>query len=202
MAATWVGALAFVLGSCAVSGEGEFASIPPADVPFGLADQLAASTTTSTSTTIVGEGSESQLVEELVDVYYILGSGLFKVQTNVASPASPAQALALLGVNPLGDPSFVGLRTAIPANFDAEVLIARGVAQVDASESFLRSLAPTDQRLAIAQIVATLTSRPGIGQVVFTVEDTPIAVPRGRGDVVAAGTPVSFDDYAMLIVQE
>ena len=33
----------------------------------------------------------------------------------------------------------------------------------------------------------------------FSVNGKPIGVPRGRGDIAAAGVPVAFDDYKMLI---
>jgi spore germination protein GerM len=118
----------------------------------------------------------------------------------VVSPASPEQTLTLLTANPLSGPGYIGLRSALPRSFEADITVARGVARVDAQGSFLRLIAPSDQRLAIAQIVATLTSRPGIGQVVFAVDGAPIAVPRGRGDLVPPGTPVTFDDYASLII--
>jgi spore germination protein GerM len=76
------------------------------------------------------------------------------------------------------------------------------VAQVDATRAFLNSLSGLDQKLAIAQIVLTLTSRPGVGQVLFSVEGKFISVPRGRGDSVASGIAVTFDDYESLVNQQ
>ena len=192
--------LGALLAGCAVAGEGDFAAIDSSEIPLSLSQAATTTIATTTTTTLAPQLDSSQMVNELVDLYFILGAGLLKVQTNVVSPASPTQVLSLLGAGPLNDPSYVGLRSAIPQSFEAEVEVMRGVATVSAPASFLRALAPSDQRLAIAQIVATLTSRPGIGQVTFVVEGTPIAVPRGRGDLVAAGTPVTFDDYAMLIL--
>lgn len=191
--------LTVALSGCAVAGSGTFSAIDDSEIPLSL---LQATTTVppTTSTTVATEIDSSQTIDELVDLYFILGTGLLKVQSSVVSPASPEQAMSLLGSGPLDDPSYVGLRSAIPPALEFEVQVARGVADVTVPDSFLRSLAPTDQRLAIAQIVATLTSRPGIGQVTFLVDGAPIAVPRGRGDVVPAGTPVTFDDYVMLIL--
>ena len=71
----------------------------------------------------------------------------------------------------------------------------------DCMGAFLDSIKPNEQRLAIAQIVLTLTSQPGIGQVTFSVGGKAIGVPRGRGDIAGAGTPVTFDDYKMLIAK-
>jgi hypothetical protein len=189
-----------LLSSCAVAGSGQFAPIDDSEIPLSLSQAATTTVASTTTTTIANDLDTSQMVNELVDLYFILGAGLLKVQTNVVSPASPSQALLLLGSGPLNDPSYAGLRSAIPQTLDATVELSRGVATVTVPESFLRTLAPSDQRLAIAQIVATLTSRPGIGQVSFVVDDAPIAVPRGRGDLVAPGTPVTFDDYAMLII--
>ena len=76
------------------------------------------------------------------------------------------------------------------------------MARVDASRTFLNSLSGLDQKLAIAQIVLTLTSRPGVGQVLFSVDGKLISVPRGRGDSVASGVAVTFDDYSSLINQQ
>jgi hypothetical protein len=189
-----------LLSSCAVAGSGEFSPIDDSEIPLSLSQAATTTVASTTTTTVANDLDTSQMVNELVDLYFILGAGLLKVQTNVVSPASPSQAMLLLGSGPLNDPSYAGLRSAIPPTLDATVELSRGVATVAVPESFLRTLAPSDQRLAIAQIVATLTSRPGIGQVSFVVDDVPIAVPRGRGDLVAAGMPVTFDDYAMLII--
>lgn len=189
-----------LLPGCAVSGNGTFVEIDKSEIPLSLSQAATTTAVTTTTTTVVSNVDSAQMVNELVDLYFILGAGLLKVQTSVVSPASPSQTLTLLGAGPLNDPSYVGLRSAIPQNFDAEVEVVRGVATVSATESFLRTLAPSDQRLAIAQIVATLTSRPGVGQVTFVVDGNPISVPRGRGDLVPPETPVTFDDYAMLII--
>lgn len=196
---TW-GIALVLLSSCAVAGTSDFSPIDEAEIPLSLSQSATTTIASTTTTTVAADLDSAQMVNELVDLYFILGAGLLKVQTNVVSPASPAQALSLLGAGPLNDPSYAGLRSAIPQTLEGEVEVARGVATVTVPESFLRALPPTDQRLAIAQIVATLTSRPGVGQVSFVVDGVPIAVPRGRGDLVAAGTPVTFEDYAMLII--
>jgi spore germination protein GerM len=193
--------MSMTLAGCAVDGDGQFTSIARSDIPFGLADAVTTTAPTTTTTTVVADDeTDNTVVDEIVDLYYLLGAGLFRVQTTVVSPATPDQVLTYLSTNTLSGPSYVGLRSAVPTTLEATITVSRGVAEVDAEGSFLRAIAPSDQRLAIAQIVATVTSRPGIGQVVFAVDGVQIAVPRGRGDVVPAGTPVTFDDYAMLII--
>ena len=192
-----------VLSSCAVPSSGSYQQVSNADIPFGLSSPQ--TTIPQTTTTVSDPNSTESLpiaVSEPVDLFFISNSRIIKVQRNVASPANPAQALSSLVEGPSTSPEFVGLRTALPTTFTARVDVTRGVAQVDATRAFLNSLSGLDQKLAIAQIVLTLTSRPGVGQVLFSVEGKLISVPRGRGDSVASGIAVTFDDYASLINQQ
>ncbi len=192
-----------VLSSCAVPSSGSYQQVSNADIPFGLSSPQ--TTIPQTTTTVSDPNSTESLpiaVSEPVDLFFISNSRIIKVQRNVASPANPAQALSSLVEGPSTSPEFVGLRTALPTTFTARVDVIRGVAQVDATRAFLNSLSGLDQKLAIAQIVLTLTSRPGVGQVLFSVEGKLISVPRGRGDSVASGIAVTFDDYASLINQQ
>ena len=192
-----------VLSSCAVPSSGSYQQVSNADIPFGLSSPQ--TTIPQTTTTLSDPNSTESLpiaVSEPVDLFFISNSRIIKVQRNVASPANPAQALSSLVEGPSTSPEFVGLRTALPTTFTARVDVIRGVAQVDATRAFLNSLSGLDQKLAIAQIVLTLTSRPGVGQVLFSVEGKLISVPRGRGDSVASGIAVTFDDYASLINQQ
>ena len=192
-----------VLSSCAVPSSGSYQQVSNADIPFGLSSPQ--TTIPQTTTTLSDPNSTESLpiaVSEPVDLFFISNSRIIKVQRNVASPANPAQALSSLVEGPSTSPEFVGLRTALPTTFTAKVDVIRGVAQVDATRAFLNSLSGLDQKLAIAQIVLTLTSRPGVGQVLFSVEGKLISVPRGRGDSIASGVAVTFDDYASLINQQ
>jgi len=192
-----------VLSSCAVPSSGSYQQVAPADVPFGLnAPQTTLPATTTTVLDLISIESVPIAVSEPIDLFFISNSRIIKVQRNVASPANPAQALSSLVEGPNTSPEFVGLRTALPTTFTASVDVIRGVARVDATRAFLNSLSGFDQKLAIAQIVLTLTSRPGVGQVLFSVDSKLISVPRGRGDSVASGVAVTFDDYASLINQQ
>ena len=195
--------LLVVLSSCAVPSSGSYQQVAPEDIPFGL--NAPQTTIPQTTTTILDPKSTESLpvaVSEPIDLFFISNSRIIKVQRNVASPANPAQALSSLVEGPSTSPEFVGLRTALPTTFVASVDVIRGVAQVDATSVFLDSLSGLDQKLAIAQIVLTLTSRPGVGQVLFSVDGQLISVPRGRGDSVASGVAVTFDDYSSLINQQ
>jgi len=196
-------ALALLGAACSVPSSGKYEQIPNREIPFDL---NAASTTStvapSTTTTLVTVTSEPQVVSEPVDVYFVSNSMVVRTQQNIVSPATATQTLTVLIAGPGADAATTGLRSAVPKFFNATVDVLRGVAMIDAGSSFLKDLPAADQKLAIAQLVLTLTSRPGIGQVMFSVDGVAIAVPRGRGDLAAAGTAVTFDDYKNLIAQE
>jgi len=189
--------------SCAVPSEGSYQKVAPSDIPFGLDEpQTTIPETTTTLSLSPIDDTAPVAVSEPVDLFFISNLRITRVQRNVASPASPAQALSSLVAGPNSSPEYVGLRSALPVNFAATVEVIRGVARVDATQAFLDSLSGLDQKLAIAQIVLTLTSRPGVGQVLFSVESKLISVPRGRGDSVASGVPVTYDDYSQLISEQ
>ena len=195
--------LVVLFSSCAVPSSGSYSQVAPAEIPFGLnAPQTTLPPTTTTVSDPMITDSLPVAVSEPIDLFFISNSRIIKVQRNVASPANPSQALSSLVEGPSTSPEFVGLRTALPTTFAASVDVIRGVARVDASRTFLNSLSGLDQKLAIAQIVLTLTSRPGVGQVLFSVDGKLISVPRGRGDSVASGVAVTFDDYSSLINQQ
>lgn len=195
----------WLIAGCSVPASSGFEEIPPNEIPFDLdAPSTTVVTTTSTTTTTLDpndNAAKPEVVSEIVDLYFVSSNSVVKTQRNITSPATAAQTLASLIAGPPNDGTAVGLRSALPDSFTATVDVVRGVATVDAASSFLNNLSPGDQKLAIAQLVLTLTSRPGIGQVLFSVDGTPIAVPRGRGDLAPAGQSVSFDDYTNLIIQ-
>lgn len=195
---TTVGSLALVsvvCASCAIPSDGAFEAIPAADVPYELASPRT-TVVPSSATTLPGSDTST----EAIDAYFIANSRVLKIVRLVAAPAGPDQAIATLSTLDSQDPTLAGLRTAIPRTFSATVTVERGVAIVDSTRGLLDTLSPLDQRLAVAQIVLTLTSRPGIGQVLFAVDGVPTGVPRGRGDLAGQLTPVTFDDYASLVV--
>jgi len=195
--------LALLGAACSVPSSGNYEQFPSGEIPFDL---NAASTTStvapSTTTTPETVTSDPQVVSEPVAVYFVINSMLIRTQQNIVSPATATQTLTVLISGPGADATTTGLRSAVPKFFIASVDVLRGVAIIDAGSSFLKDLPAADQKLAIAQLVLTLTSRPGIGQVLFSVDGVAIAVPRGRGDLAAAGTAVTFDDYKNLIAQE
>lgn len=191
-------ALALMATGCASRSDG-FRAIAPSDVPFKLGAPSTAIATDSTSTSLPAAVPEG-IVVDTVDLYFVANEALVRVQRLVAGSVSPSSALELLATGPGAEAGQLGVRSAIPGGFTPDVRVIRGVALVDLGEVRLESLSPGDQRFFVAQIVLTLTSRNGVGQVVFSVAGEPIAVPRGRGDLVEPLTPVTFDDYAGMVV--
>ena len=184
--------------ACSVNSGSEFVEVGQSEIPFDLsAPETTATTTTvplATQTTVAGT------IYELADLYFIKNNQLLKVQLEIGGPTNPQNVFAAL-IAGLPDPAHTKVTTLLPANLTAIIDVQGGVANVNLQSGILDALTPSQQRLAIAQISLTLTSQPGIGQVTFSVNGKPIGVPRGKGDIAAAGTPVAFDDYKMLITK-
>ncbi|MFM7872150.1 MAG: GerMN domain-containing protein [Actinomycetota bacterium] len=195
---------ALILTGCAVPDRGAVQAVDPDQIPYEL--NATSTSTTSSSTTLPANPTDSSTVApettipvESVNLFYVAGLQVVPIARLLLSPASAAQVLAALaeGVPP-GDPA-AGLRTALPADFVAAVLVERGVARVDLPPTFVTEVPGAEQRLAIAQIVLSLTRRAGIGQVVFTSGGQLQSVPRGRGDLTDPGSAVTCEDYASLL---
>lgn len=185
--------------ACSVNSGGEFMEVDQSEIPFDLsAPETTATTTTTvplaTQTTVAGT------IYELADLYFIKNNQLLKVQLEIGGPTNPQNVFAAL-IAGLPDPAHTKVTTLLPANLTAIIDVQGGVANVNLQSGILDALTPSQQRLAIAQISLTLTSQPGIGQVTFSVNGKSIGVPRGKGDIAAAGIPVAFDDYKMLITK-
>jgi hypothetical protein len=191
--------------SCGVPTSSDFVQIPEVNIPFELNV-----TSTTTTTTVPVEldastsGSDSpnavpEIVNETVDLYFIIANRLVATKIQIASPATTTQVLSALVAGPPSGDAGSGLRSAIAASLQAKIDVSKGIVMIDANNFLLAGLSPIDQRLAIAQLVLTFTSRPGIGQAKFSVNGVSIAVPRGRGDLSKPGDPVSYDDYISLL---
>ena len=180
--------------ACSVNSGSEFVEVDQSEIPFDLsAPETTATTTTvplATQTTVAGT------IYELADLYFIKNNQLLKVQLEIGGPTNPQNVFAAL-IAGLPDPAHTKVTTLLPANLTAIIDVQGGVANVNLQSGILDALTPSQQRLAIAQISLTLTSQPGIGQVTFSVNGKSIGVPRGKGDIAAAGIPVAFDDYKM-----
>jgi spore germination protein GerM len=191
--------------SCGVPTSSEFVQIPEANIPFEL---NVASTTTTTTVPVELDASTSgsdspnavsEIVNETVDLYFIIANRLVATKIQIVSPATTTQVLSALVAGPPSGDAGSGLRSAIAVSLQAKIDVSKGIVMIDANNFLLAGLSPIDQRLAIAQLVLTFTSRPGIGQAKFSVNGVSIAVPRGRGDLSRPGDPVSYDDYISLL---
>lgn len=193
------------VSGCGVPREGDLQPLGADDLPPVLVDTTVVTTTTLPSegvSAVSGDSVAPATVYEPVELYFISANRAVSTTRLLVSPATPTQVLDTLLQGIRGEEASTGLRSALPTRFVATVDTRRGVALISASAPFLSDLSPTDQRLAIAQIVLTLTRRPGIGQVSFRVDGTEIAVPRGAGDLTAAGGTVTFDDYTVLVSRD
>ena len=184
--------------ACSVNSASEFVEVDQSEIPF----DLSAPETTAITTTvpIAAQTTVAGAVYEIVDLYFIKNNQLLNVQLEIGGPTNPQNVFAAL-IAGLPDPAHSKVTSLLPANLTAIIEVQGGVANINLQSGILDSLAPSQQRLAIAQISLTLTSQPGIGQVTFSVNGKPIGVPRGKGDIAAAGIPVAFDDYKMLITK-
>ncbi len=206
--ANFIFVVAFAASSCGVPSSSKFVAISDSNIPF----ELSITTTSTTTTTTIAQqpdksqtNGSAQLVEninETVDLYFISNNKVLATRIQIASPATTSQVLAALVAGPPSGNAGLGLRSALSPQLNATIQIAKGIATIDSTGFILAGLSPVDQRLAIAQLVLTFTRRPGIGQVIFSVNGVQIAVPRGKGDLVKPGVPVSFDDYFALLVSE
>ena len=188
--------LCVLLASCAVPNSGAVDEIDSNDIPFDLNSPETSAPATTTSVVLTSPLTGDTY--EQADLYFVDGYSLERVRLEIPSPTD-LQGVFMALVAGLPDPAQTNVKTLLPVDFAAVIDVEGGVANVNAKRVYLDSIKPNEQRLAIAQIVLTLTSQPGIGQVTFSVGGKAIGVPRGRGDIAGAGTPVTFDDYKMLI---
>ncbi len=194
-----------ITSTCGVPTTSEFVQIPEENIPFEL-NLTSTTTTTTVPVELDANTSESnsqnaspEIVNETVDLYFIIANRLVATKIQIVSPATTTQVLSALVAGPPSGDTGSGLRSAIASSLQAKIDISKGIVLIDANNFLLAGLSPIDQRLAIAQLVLTFTSRPGIGQAKFSVNGVSIAVPRGRGDLSKPGDPVSYDDYISLL---
>lgn len=178
-------------GGCGIPTDDEPTLADRDDVPFGLLDDEAPATSSTTSTTTrAGRGRE-------VSVCFFFGPRL--VEVTRPAPADTTGLASVLAVVTAADEGAGGpeLSTALADETVVEsVTVSGGVAEVDLGTLFADAGA-TEQRRMVAQLVCTLTAQPGIGSVAFSLAGGPVEVPVGSGSLT--DQPVSRDDYAELI---
>jgi spore germination protein GerM len=171
------------VAACGVSTETRARTTEPAEVPFGLAENIRRSPP-DTALPPVGPVAE---------LYFLDEAGRLVATTRQLHSDRPDAVVAALLAGPTSREADAGLGTAFPDE-DAvrSVDVTGGVAAVNLAGSFV-NLDGEAQRSALAQLVYTLTARPGIGRVSLTLEEQPVEIPRGDGTLTTGS--VSRDSY-------
>lgn len=182
-AAVVVGALVagVALAACGVSPEPKANRIPPEDVPFGLLDDDA-------TTTSVAAGRTAS-------VFLVTKDRLVPVDRSIGEDAGLGEILEQVTAGPSEVEQSLGITTAVPAGTIKSVEVNRGVAEVDLAASF-GDIRSRDQLLALGQVVYTLTEQPGVGGVRFSVEGKAVSVPLADGTL--SEEALSRDDFEAL----
>jgi hypothetical protein len=197
-----LGLAVLLAGACGVpTGEDTFDEIPPDEVQFGL-DATSTSTTTTTSTVpepdpTVIESTTTIRLEE-AEIYFLSRGRLLPVPVDLPPGFSPGQVADVLEAGP---PAGAALDTLIEDGLIVSSVESGGVLTVDLDSAIFDRIPSSQQTEAIGQIVLTMVrSVRGIGQVAFTLAGEPIPVKKGNGLTSEVGQPLSFDDYAVLLV--
>lgn len=173
--------LVSALASCGISSEPDANRIEPTDVPFGLLDDKATTTSVEAGRT--------------AEVYLLTKDKLLAVDRSVPDDASLSDLLSLLIAGPTEVEQSLGITSAVPAGTIASVRTSRGTAKVDLTPAF-GDIRSGEQLLALAQIVYTLTGQPGIGGVRFSVKGKKATVPLSDG--TNSDEALSRDDFEAL----
>ncbi len=165
-------------GGCGVRRDDAPRALAADEVPFGLLE-AAASTTTSTAPPTPSTPKAPAFV------FFVRGGRMFPVIRQVNAPATVAKSLTALVFGTLDEEAAQGIRSSInPAagiqarSIDAETYL------VDLSAEFIQG-STSEQVLGLAQIVFTATDIPGVSGVKFTLNGAPIEVPTASGSLTS-----------------
>ena len=192
-------------GACGVpTGSETFSEIPPSEIQFGL-DATSTTTSTSTTSTTVPVLPETTALAttttirlEPVQIYFLSRGRLQPITIDLPPGSSPEQVADVLEAGP---PPDIALDTLIRDGLIVSSVVDGGVLTVDLDPPTFDRVPSTQQTEAIGQIVLTmLSSLRGVGQVTFTLGGEAIAVKKGNGQLSDVGEPLSYDDYANLLV--
>jgi len=186
-------ALVVVVAGCGVPVDSTPSALPRKDVPFGLLQQ-SAPTTTTTST-------PSPVDLEPVSIYLIAPSGhLTKVTREV--PGAPEEqlfaALEALVQGPTNtEAQGERLESAVPAQTTVlgVAIGPTGVATVDLGGTFKQLVGQANIQ-AVAQIVYTAAAQPGVTGVTFELSGQAVDVPTASGAQVPVANPTQYAPIA------
>jgi len=201
--------VASATAGCGLStGEESFSPIPTDEIPYGLNATSTSTTTSSTTTTTLLDAPSSlpttttmpPIRQEPIEVYFLSRGRLQPIVIDLPVGVSPDQVADVLEEGP---PTGVALDTLIEDGLIVSSAESGGVLTVDLDPETFDRIPSTQQTEAIAQIVLTMiTSLRLVGQVTFTLGDEPIAVKKGNSLLSEVGEPLSYDDYAVLLVSQ
>jgi hypothetical protein len=169
--------------SCGVPTDSDAVRIPAEDVPFGLIDTVA------TSTTLVNEVD----ADVAVDLFYVSGDELVAVRGSAPAPLTPEAVVAAL-LLPTSPSSSV--RSVLEPDDIVSVTPDGSAVIVDLDQTLLE-LPTSEQVLAVGQLVLTLTALTEVAVVSFVSGGEPVAVPLPDG--TAASDPVGAESFIALL---
>lgn len=186
------GAFAVAVGACGVETESEPNTLRADDVPFGLLDPSAPTTTSTTPSATTLPSDEVEIAQ--IPVFFLAPAGLTPFSVEVAAAPTPQRRLDALFAGPLAEWRALGVRSAVPPVLDRITVRRQGAtALVELSEEFLDALTQNSASPALAQIVYTLTAAKEVARVSFLNDGSPIDVVRPDGTPVRR--PVTRADF-------
>jgi hypothetical protein len=184
-------ALAAVVGSCGVGPEQDAQVFRTDQVPPGIIDRVATSTTTMSGTAT----TQTSLVS--YRLFFVRSGALYEVKRTSTRLPAPSELVEELSEGPTSAELAGGFRSALGTATVVSAVRQNGaLAQVDLARSFA-DIPRADQTLALGQITLTLTDRTDIVRVQFTMANITIDVPKGNGSLTRE--PVGADDFRELI---
>lgn len=176
---------------CGVETESSPSALPRDDVPFGLLDPPAP-TTTSTTPTATTSAPDPRTTE--IPVFFLGPEGLAAFSVEITGDPTTQRRLDALVAGPSDDLRAFGVRSAVPP-VEERVIVRRQAttAFVELTDEFLDALTPNTASPALAQIVYTLTAAPQVARISFLNEGVAIDVLRPDGTPVRR--PVTRADF-------
>jgi spore germination protein GerM len=177
--------MALALAGCGVPVDRSPSALPRKDIPFGLLQPSARSTTTSVPSTL----------ESPVQIFLVSPSGhLAAVARSVrTTQESLAAVLGVLVRGPTNVEAALGFQSAIPSQTVVlgATVGSNEIATVNLGGGF-GQLVGQAQIEAVAQIVFTAGALPGVAGVTFALAGKAVDVPTASGASVPVATPAQF----------
>jgi hypothetical protein len=188
LCAAVLGAVVIGLAGCGVPTGGEPTTIPPSEVPYGLASPRTGAT----------DAPSAEPVLDPSGIFLVADDGRLVARGREVAGSTRRDRLddllVMLAEGPTTAELDEQLSTALPPEVRLTVAdLAAGTATVDIE---VPAEAPTGwaSRRAAAQIVLTVTSVPGVTAVLLTLTGEPVEAPLPSGELTSE--PLTAADYA------